>query len=83
MRSMLLSIMSQTSQETGAIQFWRVQKVMFLSCDWWFSIHNFCLILLLDVLTIVIDGSIKHNRRFGFKVQSSYVIEKWHNNTLQ
>ena len=25
---------------------------------------------------IMIDGSVKRNRKFGFKLQSSYVIEK-------
>ena len=30
-------------------------------------------------VTIMIDGSVKRNRKFGFKFQSSHVIEKRYN----
>ena len=33
-------------------------------------------------VTIMIDGSVKRNRKFGFKLQSSHVIEKHYNNWL-
>ena len=30
-------------------------------------------------VTIIIDGSVKRNRKFGLKLQSSHVIEKRYN----
>ena len=54
--------------------FQRGKLVKLLVCDWRISIH-FCFCFWLSV-TIMIDGSLKHNRKFGFKLQSSRVIEK-------
>ena len=46
----------------------------------WFVIGGFRSILLVCcfwmTVTIMIDGSVKRNRKFGFKLQSSHVIEK-------
>ena len=60
----LPSIMSQTSQETSAI-FQRGQKVTLLVRDWRISIHFACFCFWISV-TIMIDGSVKRNRKFGF-----------------
>ena len=70
----LPSITPRSSQETSAL-FHRVQKVMFLSCDWWISIHSVCFCFKMTV-RIMIDGSIKPNRMSGFELQSSHVIER-------
>ena len=48
---------------------------MLLVCDWRISIHFACFCFWMTV-TIMIDGSVKRNRKFGFKLQSSHVIEK-------
>ena len=72
MRVTLPSIIPRTSQEISEL-FHRVQKVMFLSCDWWISIHSACFCFKMSV-TIMIDGSRKPNRMLGF--QSSHVIER-------
>ena len=66
--------MSQTSQETSAI-FQRCQKVTLLVGDWRISIHVPCFCLWMSV-TIMIDGSVKRNHKYGFVLQSSHVIEK-------
>ena len=66
--------MSQTSQETGVI-FQRGQQVMLLVRDWRISIHFACFCFWMTV-TIMIDVSVKRNRKFGFKRQSLHVIEK-------
>ena len=52
--------------------------VMFVSCDWWISIHSvsFCFKM---TITILIDGSIKPNRMLGFELQSLHVIERHYN----
>ena len=42
--------------------------------DWRISIHFACFCFWMTV-TIIIDGSLKRNRKFGFKLQSSHVIE--------
>ena len=49
----------------------------------WFVIGGFRSILLAFGMTIMImiDGSVKRNREFGFKLQSSRVIEKRYNKT--
>ena len=47
--------------------------------DWRISIHfaSFCFWM---TVTTMIDGSVKHNNcKFGFKLQSSHVIEKHYN----
>ena len=71
--------MSRTSQsqETSAI-FQRSQRVTLLVRDWRISIHfaYFCFWM---TVKIMIDGSVKRNRKFGFKLQSSHVIEKRYN----
>ena len=74
MRVRLPSIILQTSQETSTL-FHRVQKVMFLSCDWWISIHSVCFCVKMSV-TMMIDGSIKRNRKFCVELQSLNVIDK-------
>ena len=66
--------MSWTSQETSTI-FQRGQQVTLLVRDWRISIHFACFYFWMTV-TIMIDGSVKRNRKFGFKLQSSHVIEK-------
>ena len=66
------SITSWTSQETSVI-FHKVQQV--LDRDWWISIHFACFCFWMTIM-ITIDGSIKCNCKFGFKLQSSHVIEK-------
>ena len=48
---------------------------MLLVRDWWISIHFTCFCFWMTV-TIIIDSSVKCNRKFGFKLQSSHVIEK-------
>ena len=70
----LPSIMSWTSQETSTI-FQRGQQVTLLVRDWRIAIHFTCFYFWMTV-TIMIDGSVKSNRKFGFKLQSSHVIEK-------
>ena len=70
----LPSIMLQTSQETSAI-FQRGRQVTLLVPDWQISIHFACFCFWMTV-TIMIDGSVKRNRKFGFKLWSSHVIEK-------
>ena len=84
MHSMLPSIIPWTSKETSAL-FHRVQKVMFLSCDWWILIHSACFCFEMTI-TIMIDSSIKingkPNRMLGFKLQSLDVIERRYNLTL-
>ena len=69
--------MSRTSHETGAI-FQRGQQVTLLVHDWQISIHFACFCFWMTV-TIMIDGSVKRNRKSGFKLQSSHVIEKRYN----
>ena len=66
--------MSQTSQETSTL-FQRGKQVTLLVHDWWISIHFACFCFWMTV-TIMIDGSIKSNYKFDFKLQSSHVIEK-------
>ena len=70
----LPSIMSRTSQERSTI-FQRGQQVTLLVSDWRILIHFACFYFWMTV-TIMIDGSVKRNRKFGFKLQSSHVIEK-------
>ena len=74
MRVTLPSVIPQTSQETSTL-FHRVQKAMFLSCDWWISIHSvsFCFKM---TVKIMIDSSINPNPMLGFELYSSHVIEK-------
>ena len=48
---------------------------MLLVRDWQISIHFACFCFWMTVM-IIIGGSVKHNRKFGFKLQSSHVIEK-------
>ena len=79
MRVTLPSIIPWTSKETRAL-FPIVQKFMFLSCDWWISIHSVCFCFKMTV-TIMIDGSIKSNRMLGFELLSSHFIER-RSNTL-
>ena len=76
-RFTLPSIMSRTSQETRAI-FQRGRQVTLLVRDWRISIHFTCFCFWMTV-TIMIDGSAKCNTKFGFKSQSSHVIEKRYN----
>ena len=76
----LQSIIPQTSQETDVL-FHRVQKVVFLSCDWWISTHSACFCFKMTV-TIMIDDSIKPNRMLGFELQRSHVIERRYNNLI-
>ena len=80
MRVTLPSIILRTSQETSAL-FYRVQKVMFLGCDWWISIHSDCFCFMMTV-TIMTDDSIKLNCMLGFELQSSHVIERRYNENL-
>ena len=54
---------------------------MFLVRDWQISIHFACCCFWMTV-TIMIDGSVKRNRKFGFKLQSSHVIESAINSRL-
>ena len=77
MRFTLPSIISRTSEEISAI-FRRAQKATFLSCDWRILIHFVCFCFWMSV-TIIIDGSIKHNRNFAFELQSLHAIEKSYN----
>ena len=70
----LLSIMSRTSQETSTI-FQRCQKTMVLVHDWQILIHFACFCFWMS-FTIMIDDSVKYNRKFGFILQSLHVIEK-------
>ena len=70
----LLSIVFLTFQETSTI-FQRGQQVTLLVCDWWILIHFSCFPVWLTI-RIVIDGSVKRNYKFGFKLQSSHVNEK-------
>ena len=61
----LPSILSQTSQETTAI-FQRGQQVTLLVRDWRISIHLLCFCFWMTV-TIMIDGCVKRNHKFGLK----------------
>ena len=70
----LPSIIPRTSQETSVLLN-RVQKVMFLSCDWWILLHSVCFCFKMTVM-IMIDGSLKPNRILGFELQSWHSIER-------
>ena len=48
---------------------------MLLVRDWRISIHFACFCFWMTV-TIMIDGTIKRYRKFGFELQSPRVIEK-------
>ena len=54
------------------------EKVMFPCRDWRISIQFTCFCFKMS-FTIMIDGSIKRNRQFGFELQSSCVVEKRYN----
>ena len=46
-----------------------------LVCDWRILFHFACFCFWMT-FTIMIDGSVKCNRKFGFKLHSSHVIQK-------
>ena len=73
----LPSLMSRTSQEASPI-FQKGGQVTLLVCDWRISIHFACFCFWMTVTTMI-DGSVKRNRKFGFELQSSHVIEKRYN----
>ena len=58
----------------------RGQKVMFVRCDWWISIHfvGFCIFCGQQVVTVImIDSSKTRKSLAGVEVQSLYVIENY------
>ena len=56
------------------MRYFRDVKRSLLVRDWRISNHFACFCFKMSV-TIMIDGSVKRNRKFGFILQSSHVIE--------
>ena len=64
------------SEETSVLLH-RVPKVMFLSCDWWISIHFVCFCFKMTI-SIMIDGSIVSLNQTSVLTQKAHqFIDSW------